>query len=108
MNLPQALSTTRTLLAAASGIAVAVGWLAPAQAAPLVDAIVGALGAVGTAGIMLWGIWESSHARSIQKAAEAIRWDPTVATAAPVIEALRDARATVSTVAMIPINPAKL
>lgn len=105
MNLQQFLSTTRTLLAAASGIAVAVGWLAPAQAAPLVDGIVGAAGAVGAAGIMLWGIWESSHPRVIQKAAEAIKEDQTVATALPVINALRDVGADVKTVNMTPIKP---
>lgn len=101
-NTAQVLSATRSALAAAGGIAVALGWLHPADAAALADGVVGLLGAALSLGVLAWGIWVHSHANAIAEGAAAIDATPHAVDAMPVVEALRVAGAQVSTVGMRP------
>lgn len=87
MNKEQILSSVRSTLIAAGAVAVALGWIAPAEAGEVANAGVAVVGGILAIGTALQSIWDKTHAKTVQKAADIVREDPTAAP--PVVSALR-------------------
>lgn len=109
----QAKSVVMKLVAMLGTIAVTLGLIDANQAAQLADAVgqlfgsgIAVVGACLSLLALIHGVLNNTPKKTVAKAAEVIRSDPTIQTAAPVIHALRDAEATVNTANMATKLPA--
>lgn len=85
MNLPQALSLLRQVMAILGGIAIARGYLDAGTLSQFTDATVQAvnvgatfIGAVMALGSLVWGWWSHTHDAARKEAVAAVKADPSV------------------------------